>query len=87
VLRKTKLLHVNLMHVETSCGSLSRSPTTGVPPWVLVYDIKKDVPPYPHVPPWGLVYDIKKDVFPPDPAYTLWCFGEERSVHLTHACG
>ena len=80
VLRKTKVLHVNLMHAETSCGSLSRSPTTGLPPWGLVY-IKKDVPP------WGLVYDIKKDVFPPDPAYTLWCFGEERSVHLTHACG
>ena len=52
----------------------------------LVYDIKKDVPPgppYPQVPPWGLVYGIKKDVFPPDPAYTFWCFGEERSVHLT----
>jgi len=47
----------------------------------LLYDIKKDVPP------WGLVYDIKKDVFPPDPAYTLWCFGEERPVHLTHVCG
>jgi len=34
-----------------------------VPPWGLVYDIKKDVPPgppYPQVPPWGLVYDIKR---------------------------
>jgi len=61
-----------------------------VPPWGLVYDIKKNVPPgppYPQVPPWGLVYDIKKNVFPPDPAYTFWCFGEETSVHLTHACG
>jgi len=81
VLRKPKVLHVNLMHAETSLGSLSRSPATGVPPWGLVYDIKKDVPP------WGLIYDIKKDVFPPHPAYTLWCFGEEMSVHLTHVCG
>jgi len=60
----------------------------------LVYDIKKDVLPLslqtlpaPQVPPWGSVYDMKKGVLPPDPAYTLWCFGEERSVHLTHACG
>jgi len=35
------------------------------------------------VPPWGFVCDIKKDVLPPDPAYTIWCVGEERSVHLT----
>ena len=65
VLRKPKVLHVNLMHAETSLGSLILSPTTGVLPWGLVYDIKKDVPL------WGLVYDIKKDVFPPDPVYTL----------------
>jgi len=35
----------------------------------------------------GIGINIKKDVFPPDPAYTLWCFGEEMSVHLTHVCG
>ena len=42
-----------------------------VPPWGLVYGIKKDVLPlslqaslHPPVPPWGLVYDIKKDVLP-----------------------
>ena len=61
-------------------------PYPHVPPWGLVYDIKKYVTPYAHVPPWGLVYDYKNDVFPPDPAYTLWCFGEETSVHLTHVC-
>ena len=67
-------------------GSATAVATLLVPPWGLEYDIEKDVPPgppYPRVPPWGLVYDIKKDVFPPDPAYTLCCFGEERSVHLT----
>jgi len=39
-------------------GSAAAVPTLLVPPWGLVYDIKKDVPPgppYPQVPPWGLV--------------------------------
>ena len=72
--------------------SLQALPHPQVPLWGLVYDMKKDVLPLslqtlpaPQVPPWGSVYDMKKGVLPPDPAYTLWCFGEERSVHLTHA--
>jgi len=43
-----------------------------MPPWGLVYDIKRKCCGHASVPPWGFVYDIKKDV-PPDPPCTLMC--------------
>jgi len=42
-----------------------------VPPWRLVYDIKRKCCGRALVPQWGLVYDIKKDV-PPYPQVPPW---------------